>query len=174
MKVQKISFKIFLGLFILGMTIGCSKEESSLNNEYEPNSFENESISSVNKGKNPIMNNKSGDIDTTYIAFVDSATWKLALVNFCDSFFTLHIGTIDISYDLSTQLNMLVTNEVAHLDTTSTGDVDKIVCSGEKSNVVSCANRYAANNMFGCAVEVKAHKCGCGHYEGRSIGDPPC
>lgn len=150
------------------MTIGCSKEESKLNSKNEPHS-------SISKNKNSTEHNKSATIYTTYIAFVDSASWKIALTNFCDSFFVLHLGTIDISWDPSTQLNMLVTHNPAQEDEDDpSDDADLIVCRGELSNVKACANRYVRHNVFSCYANVEEHKCGCGVWEAHSAGDPPC
>lgn len=128
--------------FIGALFVSCEKEGSTI-----------EEVSMETRWKEKTANNKNGEV--TYIS---EANFDSEFESFAETFFTDHPhGLIEIEHLPQSAQYALTTEDEGPIDPISN---ERIVCRGEKSNVIACAQRHAQFNIFGCWSEVSQHSSG--------------
>jgi len=139
--------KLALFLVLTGtILVSCQKEEV----------VENLPAQSFNKTKSTSNNNKN-DNEITYIL---EENFDVEFESFAEIFFTEHpYGLINFEYYPESLQYGLTTEDLGPKDPVSG---ERMVCRGERSSVVACANRYAQHNIFGCNPTVSRQYYGDG------------
>jgi len=120
--------------------MSCEKEETDTIPQV------NTSNKSVNKKTD--FNDKS-DNGVTYIL---EDNFESEFEIFAQNFFTTYpYGMIEITHLPESAQYALTTEDEGPIDPITS---DRIVCKGEKSNVMNCAARFTQFNIFGCYATV--------------------